>query len=96
MKATPPPGKPAVHCGFCGMPFNADQDWRRKRIADKARDIRREALEEAAQKAETFFDWCKPIGEHGNMALAQEFGKECAKAIRALMEKDAKKSETVK
>jgi len=47
---------------------------------------RADGLEAAALKAETFFDWCEPIGEHANMKLAQEFASECAAGIRALAE----------
>ena len=53
------------------------------------REAEREAYERAAHKAETFFDWCAPIGEHANMAMAQGFAEECATAIRALMEEPA-------
>ena len=59
----------------------------------KVSQARRKAFEEAAQKTETFFDWCGPIGEHANMAMAQGFAKECAAAIRALMEQDRGKED---
>ena len=77
-------------CGFCSMRFDADQDWRRRQIAERARKIRREALEEAckAQCAK-----CHNFGlSQWDDRLRGWFHNNCAAPcdvafIRALMEK---------
>ena len=53
-----------------------------ERLRSQLAEARDTALEEAAKLAETFLDWCKPIGMYVNMSMAEDFGHELAAAIR--------------
>ena len=51
-------------------------------LREQLAEARTEALEEAAKLADTFPDWCLPIGMYVNMSMAEDFGHELAAAIR--------------
>jgi hypothetical protein len=61
-------------------PLEADLERAAQQSLD---EIRAEGLEEAAKLAETFPEWCRPIGMYVNMSMAEDFGNELAAAIRA-------------